>query len=141
MSIEVDIANALANRIIAAAPGLGLPLAMPNIPFPPSDHPEYSENVYLDIKHFRNTNLSPTWGNEKTLLGLYQISIVDPRQAGEISATAIASQIIDLYAKNSNLFEGSTRVLIYEQPSLLSTVQSGQKSIYPVSIPYRCFKA
>lgn len=136
MSIETDVANALADRAILIAASLGLQLAMPNVPFQPPDLARY-----LDVRHFRNTNLNPTWGEEKTLIGIYQISIIDPLQEGEIAATALASQVIDAFHKNTNLYSGSARVVIYENPTLLTTVQLENKSAYPVSVPYRCYEA
>lgn len=138
MSIEVDVATALSDQIIALAATLGLAVALPNIPFEaaPSD-----DALYLEVRHFRNSNLSMNWGEEKTLLGVYQISVIDPNQAGEIPATVIASQVIDAFHKNINLYSGAARVVVYENPTLLTTVQLANKSAYPVSVPYRCFKA
>lgn len=135
MSIETDIAEGLGNHAIELAAALGLSIAAPNVPFSPPD------GKYLDIRHFRNTNLNPSWGDEKTLLGIYQISVVDPKQNGEIPATAVASQVIDAFHKNTVIYSGTVRLVIYENPTLLTTVQDGHKSIYPISIPYRCFKA
>lgn len=136
MSIETDIADALAEHAIAVAATLGLPLSMPNVPFTPPD-----SSMYLEVRHFRNTNLNPTWGEDRVLLGVYQISVIDPNQAGEIPATAIASQVIDAFHKNTNLYSGVAHVVVYENPTLLTTVQLANKSAYPVSIPYRCSEA
>ena len=135
MSIEVDVAMALAECVQTLATSLGMPLSMPNSGFTPPDE------KYLEVRHFRNSNLSMNWGDEKTLIGVYQVSIIDPLQEGEIPATVIASQVIDAFHKNINLYSGSARVVVYESPTLLTTVQLANKSAYPVSIPYRCFKA
>jgi len=135
MSIETDVADALANQAILIAGVIGLPISMPNVPFEPP------AGKWLEVRHFRNTNLNPTWGEEGVLLGVYQVSVIDPEQAGEIAATAIASQVIDAFHKNTTLYSGSARVMVYENPTLLTTVQDAHKSIYPVSISYRCDKA
>jgi ABC-type tungstate transport system permease subunit len=136
MSIEADIADALAVHAETVAATLGLSISMPNVPFTPPD-----VAMYLEVRHFRNTNLNPTWGEDRVLLGIYQISVIDPNQAGEIPATAIASQVIDAFHKNTLLYSGAACVMVYENPTLLTTVQLANKSAYPVSIPYRCSEA
>lgn len=136
MSIETDVAEALGTKAIEIATDLGLSISMPNVPFTPPDNA-----MYLEVRHFRNTNLNPTWGKDRVLIGIYQISVIDPNQEGEIPATAIASQVIDALHKNTLLYSGDATVMVYENPTLLTTVQLANKSAYPVSIPYRCSTA
>ena len=121
--------------------GAPYPTAFPNVAFPPKDHPEYSSKIYLEVRHFRNTNVSSEWGTGRDLMGILQISVVDPLQAGELTALGIASLIVEYFKKNTNLWtEGMERILIYESPTVLTMVQDGNKSIHPVSIPYRVYQ-
>lgn len=124
------------------ATGAPFPVAMPNIQFPPENHPEYQERVHLDAKHFRNRNGGAYWGNEKTLVGILQVSVIDPNQIGDIPPTEVASKIIKHFRKNTILWTPSmNRIVIYDEPSLGSMLQDGHRAIYPVSIPYLCFVA
>jgi len=142
MTPEADIADALLSAVSTIAGTLALPVAMPGIVFPPADHPEYSEQVHLEVRHFRNTNISAWWGTEVIYIGILQISVIDPTQVGEIAPTEYAGQIAEAFKKNRVIqtTEGK-RIQVYENPTVLSSIEYGQKTAYPVSIPYRCSKA
>lgn len=120
--------------------GAPFPVAMPNVPFPPENHPEFSDQMYLEVRNFRNTTLSNNWGIERTIIGILQVSVINPKQTGELEAVDIAGLLTKHFIKNTSIWtENAERIVIYEHPSLLTALQDGQKSAYPVSIPYRCF--
>lgn len=122
--------------------GTPFPVAMPNVPFPPEAHPEFSEKMYLEVRHFRNTSLGGTWGTDRTLMGILQVSVINPKQDGELEAVDIAGLLTKHFEKNTIIWtDQAERIVIYEPPTLLTPLQDGQKSAYPVSIPYRCYQA
>lgn len=136
MSVETDISDALTQATETVAASLGLTVSYPNRDFTPPDN----NGRYLEVMHFRNTNQNPTWGIEKTLLGIWQIAVVDPLKEGEIPSTVHAAAIIDAFGKNTKIFSGVVRLQITQAPTLLTMVQDGARALFPVSIPYRVFK-
>lgn len=96
--------------------------------------------TYIEVRHFPNTNPSdPTWGDEQMKQGFLQVGIVDTAQRGTLAPAAIADEILAHFAKGTQLTEGNVTVKIETHPTLLTTVQDGQRAIFPVSIPYRAY--
>lgn len=139
MTTEIEISNALTVATTALAASIGISVKYPDVHLdPPADN-----GRYLAVTHLRNSNGSPTWGSDRVLQGIWQIDIVDPKHEGEIPATVIAGQILDVFAKNAKFWSNGVAVQITAAPSLLTVYEDDKlgHSVYPVSIPYRLFEA
>lgn len=132
MSIETDIEQALINRIKNLA-------ILPDVQYPGRAITPIADRRWLDIINFRNTEQNQTWGdNERSLLGIFQITVHDPLQLGNIPVLVICSQIRDWFAKGTLISFGSAVIKIDQNPSILSAIETGQETQIPISIPYRC---
>lgn len=132
MTIERDIATALLTAAQAVATAQTLDIDMPNVVFKIPDG-----KGWLEARQFANTNLTPTWGNDEVQLGIFQISVKWPVDAGSIAPLEIAGQIKAAFAKGTVLRSGVAVVRIEANPTVMSAIIDGQKATYPVSIPYR----
>lgn len=135
--IYARVLDALYTDAIALADALGLPISVPNVVFPPMTNPEYSEQVHLEIRNFWAGIAWQSWGSDARPIATFQVSVIDPNQAGEINPTMFAGQVMDHYVNGKHLWTAHMERLTFSAaPTLLTSVQYGQKSIYPVSIPY-----
>ena len=136
MGIEADLKKALFARIEAFADIRVLEIEGENASFPSKPN----NKGYIQVRHFPNRNPSdPTWGDEQIKQGFLQIGIIDTKQKGSIKPSELADEILALFTKGTKIKQGAVLVVIDQHPTLLSVVQDGQKSIYPVSIPYRAY--
>ncbi len=111
-------------------------IAYPRINFIPNNN-----ETYLEIRHFPNTNINPTWGRDKTMQGIWQVSVVvNGDQYGDIPPTEIASIIAEHFHKNKRIACDGSFIKIYQHPTVLTPVDEPSKTIYPVSIPYQLLK-
>jgi hypothetical protein len=136
---ETSIANALIAATTAALTGIGFTdaahqIAWPDVGYQVADKP----TRYIEVLHFRNSTVGPNWGEEKEFTGIWQISVIDFTQEGEIPALVICSQIADTFHKDAVFWNADTKVLITDPPTALTVVLEGHKATYPVSIRYRC---
>jgi len=140
MSIETDIYSGLIAATEAARDAIDpeLRIAYPQIEFNPLNN-----ETYLEIRHFKNTNINPTWDASKILQGIWQVSVVvNGDQIGELPPTEIASVIENHFKKNTRIFigEDGRSIKIYQSPTVLTAIVDLGKTIYPVSVPYQCLK-
>lgn len=137
MTIYNDIPLALQTATKTLLNGMGVPDNLidwdADIPFKGAPSTDY-----IEVRHFRNANQSPTWDVGSVFLGFWQISVVSFKQKGEIPALVIAGQIATTFDRAAEFWQGTTRVQISGKPNVLTVVQEGMKASYPVSIPYRC---
>ena len=135
------VLDAMLADAVALATTLGLKIAVPNIVFPPEDDPNAAESVYLEAVNFWAGVNWQSWGKQSGNIGTFQLSVINPFQAGAIEPTQYAGLVLDHYFNGRTLWTAQMeRITFSAAPVLLSTVQSGHKSIYPVSIPYRFTK-
>lgn len=128
---EAQITDLLLTAASDLATALVLPAAMPGRTFEPP------ATRYLEVTEFRNTTGSPTWGTSAVFQGILQIALHQPNNdEGAITPTEIAGQIAAAFYKNRVLFGDDGRVKINQNPTVLTPIVEGNKTIYPVSIPY-----
>lgn len=129
------VLDALIADAVALAANMGLNIAVPNIAF------DEVEATYLEAVNFWAGVNWQSWGTTSGNIGTFQLSVITPDQAGAIVPTQYAGAVLDQYFNGKVLWTSQMeRVTFSAAPTLLSTVQSGHKSIYPVSIPYRFTK-
>lgn len=129
------VLDALLADAVQLATNLGLKIAVPNIVF--SD----VAGVYLEAVNFWAGVNWQSWGTHSGNIGTFQLSVITPHQTGAIEPTQYAGAVLDHYFNGKVLWTDQVeRITFSGAPTLLSTVQSGHKSIYPVSIPYRFTK-
>lgn len=128
---EAQITDLLLTAAADLATALVLPVAMPG------RSADYGAQRYLEVTEFRNTTGSPTWGTAAVFGGILQIALHQPNNdEGAVTPTALAGQIAAAFYKNRVLFGDDGRVKIYQNPTVLTPIVQGDKTIYPVSIPY-----
>lgn len=137
MTIKYEAMDkALNDAAIAVAGTLALPYQVENRKIdPPADH------WYLRFTNFRNTTISPNWGEEGAyFVGIFQIDILFPPDIGSGKALEVADTIVDAFPQGASFVTTGARVSVSAKPSVLSTVTNGHETFIPVSIPYRCFE-
>lgn len=137
MSINSDITTALYTQVEVAAAAVNLPVKFPNIPFTSPDN-----NRYLDVTHFRNDPDPPlTWDGTSFYVGILQINLVIEAGVGDVLPTNICDQIAGFFEFGTVLRSGNTAVKIEQKPGVLTAIENGQTTLYPVSVRYRCSSA
>lgn len=135
------VLNALLTDAVQLAQLMGLKIAVPNVVFPPDVDPLATETTYLEARNFFAGVDWQSWGTASGNIGTFQLSVIVPEQAGAIVPTQYAGVLLDHYHNGKHLWTTHhERVTFSAASTLLSTVQSGHKSIYPVSVPYRFTK-
>jgi hypothetical protein len=132
-TIEADIKRALLTRAEAFAASVALRAEMPGVPFDTVE----GEVRWLTVDHFVNTNLNYGWSDRTQFQGILQICVVDTAQEGDLAPTEVCGAIVSYFDKNTVIRQGNVVVKIEVRPSVLTPIVDGQKSTYPVSIPYR----
>lgn len=142
--IETDIKQALFDHVsmnVAGttdwlANGVSFRVEFPDLTF---TVPESDEKRYLNVKHFPAPTTNYDLADDsQTHSGTLQITLVDPNQLGELQASEITSQIVARFAKDTELRSGDAVVKIPQTPAVLGSIVDGQRTLYPVSIRYRC---
>lgn len=146
MTDEITIAAALYSRTDTLLGTLGfnsdlidwgLPYEAPDKLGNPADD---AANVpqTIEVRHFRNSPTSPNWDSGTEFLGIWQITVIDYRQLGPFGPLAVCQQIVAAFDKDTEIWNGTTRVQITGKPAILSVIEEQHRALYPVSIPYRC---
>lgn len=106
----------------------------PDVPFKVPANP----TRYFEIRHFRTDPQSNDWaGDTRVMVGIWQISLIDFTQAGEVQPLTLLSQVADFFQKGQGFWQGDSQINITDPPSFLTVVQEGHKAIYPLSVRYR----
>lgn len=131
------VLDALLKDAIALASVIGLDISVPNVVFPPVDNPNATERIHLEARNFWAGVNWQSWGTYSGNIGTFQLSVINPKQEGAIEPTQYSGVLLDHYANGRIIWtDQMERITFTAAPTLLSTVQTGHKSIYPVSVPY-----
>jgi len=133
MSVETDIYQGLIAETETIV-GSAFRVSYPGVEFNPAN-----AETYVEIRQFKNTNGNPTWGRDKILRGIWQLSLIvtGSENPGALMPTEITSTIADHFHKNKRIQFGATVIVIPENPTELTEITEPSKTIYPVSIPYQ----
>lgn len=138
--VEREILQALQTATITAVEASTmneLPIKMLGRSFsPPNDQ------KYLEVVHIPNNIGGQYWGNEKTYRGLFRLILHWPNNdAGVYDPMNVLASIASHFGKDTILRNGSVSVKILENPNLTGVIESGQETIFPLSMRYQCFRA
>lgn len=109
-----------------------LPIAFENRTFTAPANGRYLRAYLLPAK----TNANFLEGTDREYLGVFQVSIVQPLNAGTASAQTIAIALDTLYP--ISFLEGSTRVYITSPMSAAVPIIEPDAYVLPVSCNFRC---
>lgn len=134
MTIEEKIQKALGTRVASLVLSPPLPVAWPNKSFsaPPP---------YLRVDYFRNRNerIAIKGSAPHRRLGILQISVVAPLNAGPDAALSIAGRVAEHFPADLVLDYDGISVRIEAAPDVLSAVKEDASYDTPVSIRWECF--
>ena len=134
MTIEEKIDAALGARVASLALSPPLAVAWPNNVFeaaPP----------YLRVAFFRNRNqrIGIKGSSPHRRLGILQVTVVTPLNAGPGPAVSIAGRIAEHFPADLVLDHDGISVRIEAAPDVLSDTKDEASWNVPVSIRYECF--
>ena len=133
---DAIIFKALTDRLLAMPEVL--PVAAPNIVFPPAG--QQTPAKYLRLAFLPNQTRQITVGDDpQQKRGLIQVSVVWPVGQGIIAALDVADQVIDHFM-NQTLFASGVRITISSEPWAAGPLQDGDRVQVPVTIPYIAFE-
>ncbi|RVJ51643.1 phage tail terminator-like protein [Sinorhizobium meliloti] len=133
---DAIIFKAITDRLLAMPQVL--PVAAPNIVFPPAG--QQMPAKYLRLAFLPNQTRQITMGNDpQQKRGLLQVSVVWPVGQGIIGALDVADQVIDDF-KNQTLFASGVKITISSEPWAAGPLQDGDRVQIPVTIPYIAFE-
>lgn len=148
--IEKDILQALQTKAIAAyaqSPLTSAPYSWPvlgtariktiGMTFnPPAD------GRWLEFVNIPNNRGGDFWGDDRCYQGNFRIILHwMPDQTGAYPPLIILDNIAGQYSKFERLVQGEATVEIYDVPQASGVLEHGSELLFPVAVPYRCFKA
>ncbi|RWX78262.1 hypothetical protein EPK99_06415 [Neorhizobium lilium] len=115
-----------------------LPIAGPNITFPPTGQTKPAKFLKLDFlpNRTRQITLGP---DPQQKVGMMQVSVMWPVGNGLTDALDVAGQIIDRF-KNQTLFASGVKITINSEPWAARPIQDVDRMNIPVTIPYIAFE-
>lgn len=134
-TIEGRIARALLER--ANAVGLGLPVALPNMPFDPPD-----DQRYLEVTHIP-TATQRQWIDSDGVhryIGMLQVSVYWSHGRGEIEPRDIAGKVIEAFPCDTILVEDDVTVRITKRPEAAGIITEDYSVQIPVTIEYEAYE-
>lgn len=127
-----DIAAALSIRLNA----LGLPMDAENSGFVPQ----------TDVLYVREQFVTPTasgiglsFTSSVNHSGVYRVLVMAPRQSGKGPANAAANQVLNHFARGTELTRNGQRVLVSDV-AMISGFADGDRWVVPVEVTYKAFK-
>lgn len=124
-----SIEKSLFDRVMSMVLSVNLPVKYPNVKF---DKP--SDKKYLEIIHFPNSAIEPSWDNENvTNRGILQINVHWTPNLGSISISNITDEITNNYFPRGKIFDG---LMINANPAIGTLVENNDETFVPVRISY-----
>jgi len=136
--VEVAINAALIARAQAFATAQGIAISLPNIAFtPPAAGPaaKWLRATFMPAP----TATLPVGSGSDQYYGLLQLDVFYGQGAGEYAPGRIASQIIDHFARGTELTKDGFTVRIHKRPYRGPLVKDDPWQMLPVTINYVCF--
>lgn len=130
MSYDVSIYTAFADKVsaFATAHAPALTVAWPGIHFTPPQ-----TGAWLEVAWFPNETRNLTLGNDGSQLrGFGQVSCCTRPGDGAIGALSIAGEVVDLFAKGTQLGDAA----VERKPWISSVLTSDERISAPVTIRY-----
>lgn len=108
-----------------------LPIAMPDVAFPPP-----ADGRYLRVDLFSNAPFWEGLTSGRIDQGLLQVTVVWPKGKGLIVQRRAAKQVMEHFAKGLKLFGPATRVTINREPWAASSIPGDVSTETPVTISW-----
>lgn len=133
---EYKVTKALFDHLSSLTTVPATEIAWPNVNFEPSTYPYLRVNV-IPTRPGRTTES----GDMKRHVGIFQVSVMARKGAGEMAARKIAGQVIDRFKQSTTLFTtgNSQCVQITEPPHEGGAIEGDSEIMLPVQIYYSSF--
>ncbi|CAM3779365.1 phage tail terminator-like protein [Litorimonas haliclonae] len=115
-------------------PSVALRVAIPNVGFEPTTYP------YLDVQDFSADGAGPTLGPLKNISGVFQVTIIQRRNAGIIDVKELASRLLTVFAKGNRFYDDDLCVTIHQQANERPPIYEDNEVRVPITIPYRAYR-
>jgi hypothetical protein len=112
--------------------GPSLPLSVPEDP----DFSRPADLKYLEAQVFYNVQQWRGLSAGKMDMGLFQVSVIWPKNKGMIAPSNAVDQVMAHFPKGLRLFNGSTVVTISDEPYQGFTLDDDDTVKLPVVIPW-----
>lgn len=136
--IEKPILEALQKATIAAVAASSLPTMhiKPLGITGPGDG-----QAFVEMFNITNNRQDDYWDNSRVYQGIFRIVLHWPNDTkGAYPAMTYRDELAAFFPKGRTLAAGSAQVKIYGYPDASSAVEAGAELLYPLSLPYRCFR-
>lgn len=132
-TVEAKIADALLTYLGTLTLSQALPIAMPNVDFTPP-----AGGKYLSAAHLPNATSQVTLGDNgfNRHIGLLQVSVVWPQNAGDIEPKEIAGQVVAHFKRGTVISHDGITLRIVQPPSVAPAIPDPPGYQIPVTIPY-----
>ncbi len=140
--IETDVLKALQAGGIAAVAASAIP-AMPIKAIdrtftPATDAPN---GKYVELVNIVNNRGGDYWDDSRIYQGTFRIILHWPiDDAGPYPPMTYLDELASFFPKGKALVSGAATVRIYDVPQASGSIANDGELLYPLSLPYRCFK-
>lgn len=134
-AVETTIIELLMGRLIGYASAASLPVAWPNLAFPPPA----GSYLKTDILWNRNVNAGIADDSSTELRGIFQVTVVAEANIGIVAPTNIAGAIAARFERGAPMSSGGLAVKIEGKPSLGPAPQDADRMRLPVSIRFYAY--
>lgn len=111
---------------------VGVDTAFENVPYTPQ-----AGKLWQRVNLLPGQTLNPTMGdNFKRDVGVMQVMVLAPKNAGPAAAAARAEAILQAFPRGWSAAEGAVRLRVLESPYVSAAVPNDAWYQVPVSIPY-----
>jgi hypothetical protein len=113
-----------------------LPVTFPEEPSDFDPKTDAPDGRYIEFVAFLNRPGYEGVTNGVLDQGIAQATVVFPRNAGVVAPTQLADEVAAHFAKNTALFNGSTKVSLDREPTVHTPMPDGSEVRVPVTIPW-----
>lgn len=100
-----------------------------------------NDGRYLEFINIPNNRPSDYWGPERIYQGNFRIilhwNVIDEGAYGPVM---LLDQLGGFFSKEKLLVDGPASVQIYDNPSASGGIENGSELLFPLNLPYRCFR-
>lgn len=139
--IETDVLQALQTAGIAAVAATGaLPIKVIGRTFTPLT--DATDGKYVEFVNIVNNRGGDYWDDSRVYQGTFRIILHWPiDDEGVYPPMTYLDQLAAFFPKGKMLASGQARVKIYDVPLASGLIVNGSEQLFPVGLPYRCFKS
>lgn len=121
----------LARCALMETEGPTLPVAMPDVAFPPP-----ADGRYLRVDLFSNAPFWEGLTSGRVDQGLLQVTVVWPKLKGVVAHRQAAAQVMAHFPKGLKLFGPATRVTVSREPWAASPILEDTETLTPITVSW-----